>query len=66
MADIIITLTIPNGFASRFAAVVDLIWNGRTTETKVEWVKQMLKAELKQRVLIAERENAGITEIDIL
>jgi len=36
MADININLTIPDAFVSRFSTVVDLIWNRRTTETKVE------------------------------
>jgi hypothetical protein len=66
MADINITITIPDTYVSRFSNVIDYIWAGRTTETKIEWVKKSIIKELKQKVLRIERQLQSIEEIELL
>ena len=65
MADINLTITIPDAYVARFSNVVDFIWEGRTTESKVNWTKQKIIEDLKTKVLRAERHLSSIEEIDI-
>lgn len=69
MADINLTITIPDAYVSRFSDVVDWIWAGRNlidpVPTKQQWVKYQIIQDLKRKVLIAEKEIQGISEIEI-
>ena len=70
MADVAITITIPDAYVTRLTNTVDLIWTGRTEQnpvpTKQAWLKHHIIQNIKQQVLKAEKEAQEITEIEIL
>lgn len=69
MADITISITIPDAYVTRLSNTIDLIWPGRTTQnpvpTKPEWLKHHIVQNVKQQVLRAEKDAQAITEIEI-
>jgi len=69
MADINITFTIPDAYVDRLSNVIDVMWPGRELQepipTKIQWFRFHIISNVKQQVLVAEKNNANIQEIEI-
>lgn len=67
MADI--TITISDAHMARIAAVIDDIWPGRTEQkpvpSKAAWFKYHVIQNIKQQVLVAEKQAVVISEIEV-
>jgi hypothetical protein len=67
MADIILSFS--DAHMARIAAVVDNIWPGRTEQepvpSKAAWFKYHVIQNIKQQVLVAEKQAVVISEIEV-